>query len=133
MRNRDLAARRRLGEAINRRRGLLRLTQADLAERVGMSIDTVRALETASRTIRISNLARFEDALEWPTGTCEAILEDREIVEPTGTVDDDDQDENGSTLNELESALVALITAFGAREVATALARVLGRVHQTPA
>lgn len=133
MRNRDLAARRRLGEAINRRRGLLRLTQADLAERVGMSIDTVRALETASRTIRISNLARFEESLEWPTGTCEAILDGREIDEPTGTVDDDDQDENGSTLNELESALVALITAFGAREVATALARVLGRVHQTPA
>lgn len=106
------------------------MTQTDLAEQVDMSIDTVRAVERATRSIRPSNLARFEKALRWPSGTCQEILNGKDVDTDAIPVDEPapSRTPREIALDELDNALIALIIAWGAREVAASLARVLGHM-----
>lgn len=67
---------RRLGERISGARARLRLTQQELADRIGVSVKTVNNLE-AGRTgpPRPANRALLEDALGWAPGSVRAILD----------------------------------------------------------
>lgn len=65
-----------LADEVLRRRKQLRLTQPDVAQRGGLSVATVRAVET-NRSGRLSRRLRraLERALEWQDGSVDAVLE----------------------------------------------------------
>ncbi|MEE6140640.1 helix-turn-helix domain-containing protein [Mycobacterium sp. 050128] len=77
-----------LGDEVRLRRKQLKLTQPDLAERGGLSVATVRAVET-NRSGRLSRRLRraLERALEWQEGSVEAVLDGSRprTVNATGT------------------------------------------------
>lgn len=77
----------RLGEEVRHRRKLLRLTQAEVTERGGPSVATVRAIET-NRAGRLSRRSRraLERAIEWDVGSVDAVLEGAD-PRPLGTVE----------------------------------------------
>lgn len=64
-----------LADEVRLRRKQLKLTQPDLAERGGMSVATVRAVET-NRSGRLTRRLRraLERALEWQDGSVDAVL-----------------------------------------------------------
>ena len=66
----------RLGDEVRLRRKQLKLTQPDVAERGGLSVATVRAVET-NRSGRLSRRLRraLERAIEWQEGSVDAVLE----------------------------------------------------------
>jgi len=68
----------RLADEARLRRKKLKLTQTDVAERGGLSVATVRAVET-NRSGRLSRRLRrsLERALEWQDGSVDAVLEGR--------------------------------------------------------
>lgn len=55
-----------LSKRIRRRRWVLGLTQAELARRVGVTVDAISKWEHARRAPRATKLARLADALELP-------------------------------------------------------------------
>ncbi|WP_204815294.1 helix-turn-helix domain-containing protein [Mycobacterium riyadhense] len=65
----------RLADEVRLRRKQLKLTQLDVAERGGLSVATVRAVET-NRSGRLSRRLRraLERALEWQDGSVDAVL-----------------------------------------------------------
>ncbi|MFE3452449.1 helix-turn-helix domain-containing protein [Nonomuraea sp. NPDC059194] len=64
----------RLGTAIRQRRTDLDLGQAEVAQRAGISISTLSALERAKQDdYEDRTLARVEDALGWARGSVDAI------------------------------------------------------------
>ncbi len=76
-----------LADEARLRRKQLKLTQTDVAERGGLSVATVRAVET-NRSGRLSRRLRrsLERALEWQDGSVDAVLEGRSprVVKPGG-------------------------------------------------
>lgn len=66
----------RLGDEVRLRRKQLKLTQPDVAERGGLSVATVRSVET-NRSGRLSRRLRraLERAIEWQEGSVDAVLE----------------------------------------------------------
>lgn len=66
----------RLGEEVRLRRRRLKLTQPDAAERGGLSVATIRAVET-NRAGRLSRRMRraLERAIEWEPGSIDAVLD----------------------------------------------------------
>lgn len=66
----------RLADEVLRRRKQLKLTQPDVAQRGGLSVATVRAVET-NRSGRLSRRLRraLEQALDWQDGSVDAVLE----------------------------------------------------------
>ncbi|KMV18281.1 hypothetical protein ACT17_11620 [Mycolicibacterium conceptionense] len=68
----------KLGTSVRWRRAELGLSQAQVRDRGGPSVETVRALEN-NRAGRLSALKRreLEGALEWPTGAVDEILAGR--------------------------------------------------------
>lgn len=68
----------RLGEEVRLRRKQLKLTQSDVAERGGLSVATIRAVET-NRAGRLSPRLRraLERAIDWEAGSIDAVLEGR--------------------------------------------------------
>nr|WP_050674721.1 helix-turn-helix domain-containing protein [Mycobacterium marinum] len=66
----------RLADEVRLRRKQLKLTQADVAERGGLSVATVRTVET-NRSGRLSRRLRraLERALEWQDGSIDAVLD----------------------------------------------------------
>ena len=66
----------RLGEEVRLRRKQLKLTQPDLAERGGLSVATIRAVET-NRAGRLSRRLRraLERAIDWEAGSIDTVLE----------------------------------------------------------
>jgi transcriptional regulator with XRE-family HTH domain len=66
----------RLGDEVRLRRKQLKLTQPEVAERGGLSVATVRAVET-NRSGRLSRRLRraLERAIQWQEGSVDAILE----------------------------------------------------------
>lgn len=66
----------RLADEVRLRRKQLKLTQPDVAERGGLSVATVRAVET-NRSGRLSRRLRraLERALEWQDGSIDAVLD----------------------------------------------------------
>jgi len=68
----------RLGDEVRLRRKQLKLTQPEVAERGGLSVATVRAVET-NRSGRLSRRLRraLERAIEWEQGSVDAVLEGR--------------------------------------------------------
>jgi transcriptional regulator with XRE-family HTH domain len=65
-----------LGEEVRLRRKQLKLTQPDLAERGGLSVATLRAVET-NRAGRLSRRLRraLERAIDWEAGSIDTVLE----------------------------------------------------------
>lgn len=65
-----------LGEEVRLRRKQLKLTQPDLAERGGLSVATIRAVET-NRAGRLSRRLRraLERAIDWEAGSIDTVLE----------------------------------------------------------
>lgn len=65
-----------LADEVRLRRKQLKLTQPDVAERGGLSVATVRAVET-NRSGRLSRRLRraMERALEWQQGSVDAVLD----------------------------------------------------------
>ncbi|SOJ57064.1 hypothetical protein MSIMFB_04542 [Mycobacterium simulans] len=65
-----------LADEVRLRRKQLKLTQPELAERGGLSVATVRAVET-NRSGRLSRRLRraLERALEWQDGSVDAVLD----------------------------------------------------------
>lgn len=65
-----------LADEVRLRRKQLKLTQPDVAERAGMSVATVRAVET-NRSGRLTRRLRraLERALEWQDGSVDAVLD----------------------------------------------------------
>ena len=65
----------KLGDEVRRRRKLLKLTQADVAERGGPSIATIGALET-NRADGLSRRSRraLERVIEWEPGSVDDVL-----------------------------------------------------------
>lgn len=80
---------RRLGDALKDARGELDLTQAELAERSGVALSTIKNLEGARDFIRWpKKVAQVERALGWPPGRARAIASgkpERESVVPLPT------------------------------------------------
>lgn len=78
----------RLADEVRLRRKQLKLTQPDVAERGGLSVATVRAVET-NRSGRLSRRLRraLERALEWQEGSIDAVLDGSppRILTATGT------------------------------------------------
>ena len=70
-----------LGDEVRLRRKQLKLTQTDVAERGGLSVATVRAVET-NRSGRLSRRLRraLERAIEWQDGSVDAVLDGRHLV-----------------------------------------------------
>lgn len=66
----------RLGDEVRLRRKHLKLTQPEVAERGGLSVATIRAIET-NRAGRLSPRLRraLERAIEWESGTIDTVLE----------------------------------------------------------
>lgn len=66
----------RLADEVRLRRKQLKLTQTDVAERGGLSVATVRAVET-NRSGRLSRRLRraLERAIEWQDGSIDAVLD----------------------------------------------------------
>jgi transcriptional regulator with XRE-family HTH domain len=66
----------RLGDEVRLRRKQLKLTQPDVAQRGGLSVATVRAVET-NRSGRLSRRLRraLERAIEWQDGSIDAVLD----------------------------------------------------------
>lgn len=58
-------AKRRLGHNIGRRRAELRITQAELARRAGLSVSEVSALESGDREPLASTLQKVASGLNW--------------------------------------------------------------------
>jgi len=65
-----------LADEVRLRRKQLKLTQTDVAERGGLSVATVRAVET-NRSGRLSRRLRraLERAIEWQDGSVDAVLD----------------------------------------------------------
>ena len=64
-----------LRDACITRRTHLRLTQRELADRAGVSVDTIQAIERGSHaTHRPGTKTALEDALDWTTGSIDALL-----------------------------------------------------------
>lgn len=65
-----------LADEVRLRRKQLRLTQPDVAERGGLSVATVRAVET-NRAGRLTRRTRraLERALQWQDGSIDAVVE----------------------------------------------------------
>jgi DNA-binding XRE family transcriptional regulator len=62
-----------LSEAVMRQRG--RMTQEELADKAGVSVDTVQAIELGRRTtFRAATKNALETALGWKRGSIDAIL-----------------------------------------------------------
>lgn len=64
----------RLGEAIQRRRVRLGLTQAALAERAELSVNTIRHIEHGGPG-RLLTLPKLAEALGWDPSACTVILD----------------------------------------------------------
>lgn len=66
----------RLGDEVRLRRKQLKLTQPELAERGGLSVATIRSIET-NRAGRLSTRLRraLERAIEWEAGSIDAVLQ----------------------------------------------------------
>jgi len=66
----------KLGQQVRDRRAELGLTQAEVAERGGPSVETLRALEN-NRSKRLSPRVRraLERVLQWETGSIDAVLD----------------------------------------------------------
>jgi transcriptional regulator with XRE-family HTH domain len=66
----------KLGQQVRDRRAELGLTQAEVAERGGPSVETLRALEN-DRSKRLSPRVRraLERVLQWETGSIDAVLD----------------------------------------------------------
>lgn len=80
----------RLGDAIRRRRVALRLTQEDLADKAGVSVNTIRNLEQGRRARELT-LPRITDALGWVGGSYFLILDGGDpLVEETPEEENDD-------------------------------------------
>lgn len=69
----------RLGDEVRLRRKRLKLTQQEVAERAGLSVPTIRRLETNSGTgtRRLGPQVRraLERAIDWQPGSIDALLE----------------------------------------------------------
>lgn len=93
--NRDPAAWARLARALREARGHLGLTQAQVAERAGVSLYAVGAAERGDPPEKRMppTLAKIAKALEWQPGTIENILDGAEPPggwsEASGQVDAD--------------------------------------------
>ncbi len=77
-----------LADEVRLRRKQLKLTQTDVAERGGLSVATVRAVET-NRSGRLSRRLRraLERAIEWQDGSVDAVLDGTapRVVNAAGT------------------------------------------------
>ncbi len=56
----------RLGLSIRMRRHVMKMTQAQLAEKVGCAVGTISALEHGRRDISVERLFAISRALEYP-------------------------------------------------------------------
>lgn len=64
-----------LAEAARRRRAELRLSQQQVADRMGMSLAVVALIERAQRqSYNVGTLAALDGALGWESGSAEAAL-----------------------------------------------------------
>ncbi|MEU5424209.1 helix-turn-helix transcriptional regulator [Streptomyces olivoreticuli] len=79
---------KRLGVAIRRERERQGLSQAELAERAGVSVGSVKNAETggAPKRRKPYTLALIETALGWESGAVDAILEGHPQPRPTPPV-----------------------------------------------
>jgi len=64
----------RLADAIVARRDELGLTQAGVAVRAGLSVNTLRSMENRARVGRRESVRKVEQALGWQEGSVRAIL-----------------------------------------------------------
>lgn len=64
-----------LGKLIRRRRWLLGLTQTDLAEKLGVSLDAISKWEHGYRRPRAISITRLADALQLPVEQLLAFYE----------------------------------------------------------
>lgn len=74
---------KRLGKAIEARRGELGLTQAEFADRGGIALKTVSRLENGTADPRQKTLGAVDRAAEWATGTALRITEGVEPADPS--------------------------------------------------
>lgn len=70
--------RKRLGDAIRVRRGQLRMTQKDFAQRAGVDSKQIIRIEQGKVEPRAGTLDGLDTASLWEPGTALAILNDRE-------------------------------------------------------
>lgn len=99
------AARERLGRHVRTRRRELGLGIKDAAARAGVSRMTWDGLENATRATRDRNYARIEHALQWVSGSIEAILDGGE---PTTVTDLADRPSPGGPSDDFEAAILAI-------------------------
>lgn len=70
------ADRIRLGTALSRRRGRLKLTQRDFAEHAGIEVKQLQRIEAGKvANPRSGTLEGLDTAARWPSGTCQGILD----------------------------------------------------------
>lgn len=112
---------RRFGDAVRRERAVLRMTQPQLALSMGLSVDTVAAIEGAKRPISRETRVRVEEFFKWTPGASDLILKGDTFVRraPPPTT------REGDTEQDLEDILQAFIDEFGPARVGKALTRVL--------
>ncbi len=65
----------RVARRVKARRGELRYSQRELAERAGVDVKTINSLEAASRWPQVTKRAAIEDALHWRSGSLLRIAE----------------------------------------------------------
>jgi DNA-binding transcriptional regulator YiaG len=64
-----------LADAVIARRGQLRISQRELARLAGITLDSVQAIEKATRTqIRAGTKAALDDGLKWQPGTADHLF-----------------------------------------------------------
>lgn len=68
--------RKRLGDAVRVRRGQLRMTQKDFAQRANLTSKQIIRIEKGQVEPRVTTLDGLDTASEWPPGTAQSILDE---------------------------------------------------------
>jgi DNA-binding XRE family transcriptional regulator len=74
----------RVGQAVVERRLDLGLTQRELADKAGVSLNTAALLERGHTFPRRANARKLEEALEWPRGTLAELRRGGQPTAPAG-------------------------------------------------
>lgn len=72
--------RKRLAEAMNRRRAELRTTWDEVARRGGISVATLRRARNGSDELTLDTIVAIERGMEWEQGHVEALVAGRDPV-----------------------------------------------------
>lgn len=123
----------RVGRAVADRRAELGFdTQQDLADAAGVSLNTAALLERGKSFPRAPNRIKFEDALQWPRGSLDALRRGADVPvaqEPPPSPQSVNSEATGATRTDIQALTIATAVAG----IAATCTEVLLREHSDQA